>query len=245
MRSTDRNHYLFFRSLTSGCQTSTRTINSCRRTAAVLCTLRLRLWTAGRTEVRRWTAGLWASCCTPWFTEPCLSTDKTTRSWFSRSALETTANPPNHLVRLLNSIEDDRDSRETSFVHRLPYFWTKAWNWFTVFVEAPAIQYISFIDGAYLFLADNVMNYVPSICWPLQGSLINLRSDCWVGNFIAGGCLDVCPISHMVFHASFLATSLRYSTGKLPRVTWTNLATQSFPALDTFLDVSLIRWSLY
>lgn len=96
----------------------------------------------------------------------------------------------------------------------------------------------SFIDGAYLFLADNVLNYVPSICWPLHGSLINLSSGCWVdsgSNFIAGGCLVALMLDVLmfmmrsnfwVFHASFLAMPLHYR--ELHRVTWTK---QSFPAL--------------
>lgn len=108
--------FFFFRSLTLGCQTCTRVINSCRRTAAVLCTLPRRLWTAGRTEGRRWTAGLWASCCTHWFMEPCLLTDKTTRTWSSRSALETTANPPNHLVRPLWNKRCNRNSSDLFWV---------------------------------------------------------------------------------------------------------------------------------
>lgn len=139
MKSTDRNHCLFFRSLTLGCQTCTRAINSCRRTAAVLCTLPRRLWTAGRTEGRRWTAGLWASCCTHWFMEPCLLTDKTIRTWSSRSAPETTANPPNHLVRPLWNKGSKQNSSDLLWVlfESRPAFKTRLKTVFSMFVEGP------------------------------------------------------------------------------------------------------------
>lgn len=164
---TDRNHRLFFRSLTLGCQTCTRAINSCRRTAAVLCTPPRRLWTAGRTEGRRWTAGLWASCCTHWFMEPCLLTDKTTRTWSSRSAPETTANPPNHQVRPLWNKRCDRNSSDLLWV--LFYIWNETRNWFTVFVKGPnLVNQQCFIGRAYLFLADKVVNCVLAMCWPWQ-----------------------------------------------------------------------------
>lgn len=49
----------------------------------------------------RWTAGPWACCFTPWFTERCPSMVSITKTSFGRSAVESTGSPRSPQVRAL------------------------------------------------------------------------------------------------------------------------------------------------